>query len=262
MTRGPSRLVDAVGADVDQGWLQGRVGLLPAGSVEYHGPHGPLGTDVFIARELAERVGARRPQLVVLPELAYTPCDVETRRHAGTVAISPKVAIALLEELFRSLLAAGLAGIVVLNAHVGNVAPASVAADSVTDAFPAAFIALLNWWELLPADETRALAGFSENGGHGHGAAVEMSVAAAVAPGLVRPALAQDVDERPPPAGSGLRLLATPHAHVPQHGYHGRPSEIDPEHGEELANRAVDRVVESIDALLGRLGVDGADVPQ
>lgn len=120
MTRGPSRLVDAVGADAGQGWLQGRVALLPAGSVEYHGPHGPLGRTCASPRELAERVGARRPQLVVLPELAYAPCNVETRRHAGTVAIPPSIAIALLEQLFRSLLAGGFAGVVVLNARIGN----------------------------------------------------------------------------------------------------------------------------------------------
>lgn len=252
--RPPSRLLDQLGNDVDTGTLVGRVALLPAGSVEYHGPHAPLGTDVLIARGLAERVGARRPGLVVLPEVAYAPCRVETRRRAGTIAIEPSVAIALLEQLFRSLFAAGFAGVVVLNAHVENVTTASLAADAVTDDFPEAFVAVVNWWETLPADETRALAGFTENGGHGHGGAVELSVAQAIAPGLVRPELAEDVEERGGPPGDAVRLIAPPHGHVPPDGYHGRASEIDREHGEVLLDLATDRVIASIDGLLAYLG--------
>jgi creatinine amidohydrolase len=249
----PSRLLDQLGDDVDRGALRGRVALLPAGSVEYHGPHAPLGTDVVIARELAERVGARRRGLVVLPEVAYAPCRVETRRHAGTIAIEPRVAIALLEQVFRGLFAAGFAGVVVLNAHVENDATVSLAADAVTDDFPEAFVAVVNWWETLPADETRALAGFRENGGHGHGAAVELSVTQAIVPDLVRPELAEDVEERGGPPGGAVKLVAPPHARVPPHGYHGRASEIDREHGKLLLDLATDRVVASIDALLAYL---------
>jgi creatinine amidohydrolase len=248
----PSRLLDQIGRDVDEGALAGRVALLPTGSVEYHGPHGPLGTDTFIARELAERVGARRPRLVVLPELAYMPCPIETRRHAGTVQVAPSVAAALLEQLLRSLFAAGFAGVVLLNAHDGAITSATVAGDAVSDDFPDAFVALVSWWETLPADEARALAGFSDNGGHGHGGPLEMSVTQAIVPELVRPELAQDVDEAeaPPP-----NVVVVPHARVPPHGYHGRVSEIDREHGRLLLDLATDRVVARIDRLVARLGI-------
>jgi creatinine amidohydrolase len=247
----PARLVEHVGHDVDQGALGGRVGVLPAGSVEYHGPHAPLGTDTFIARELAERLAARRPRLLVLPELAYMPCPAETRRHRGTIAISPTTATALLEQLFRSLFTAGLAGIVVVNAHIGNVAALTLAADAIDEEFPEAFVALVNWWETLPADETSALAGFTE-GGHGHGGAVEMSVTQAIVPDLVRPELAEDVG---PPAGppGAVHLLATPDALLGPHGYHGRVSEIDRIHGARLLDLATDRIATSIDALLERV---------
>jgi creatinine amidohydrolase len=250
---GPSRLLDQLGGDVDGGALAGRVALLPAGSVEYHGPHAPLGTDVFIARELAERVGAGRPGLVVLPEIAYAPCRVETRRHAGTIAIEPRVAIALLEQLFRGLFTAGFAGVVVVNAHVENTATVSLAADAVTDDFPEAFVAVVNWWDTLPAEETHALAGFAENGGHGHGAAVELSVAQAIVPDLVRPELAEDLEEGRGPPGGPVRLVAPPHARVPPEGYHGRAGEIGREHGEVLLDLATDRVVAGVDALLAYL---------
>jgi creatinine amidohydrolase len=250
----PSRLLDQLGHDVEEGALRGRVALLPAGSVEYHGPHAPLGTDTFIARALAERVGARRPRLVVLPELAYAPCRVETRRHPGTLALPATLAVALLEALLRSLLAAGFAGVVVLNAHVENVAPATLAADAVTDAFPEAFVSVVSWWETLPAEETRALAGFGENGGHGHGGAVELSVTQAIVPALVHPELAEDLEESGAAPSGPVQLVAAPHAHVAPRGYHGRPSEVDRARGEALLELATERIVAGIDALLAHLG--------
>jgi creatinine amidohydrolase len=219
-------LLAQIGQDVEAGVLAGRVALLPMGSVEYHGPHGPLGTDTFIARELAERVRARRPALVVLPDLAYTPCPTETRRHPGTLGIAPGVAAALLEQILRRLFTTGFAGVVVINAHVGNIAPVTFAAEAVGEDFPEAFVRLLSWWETLPADETHALAGFSENGGHGHGGPLEMSVTQAIVPELVRPELAREDSAR----------------------------EIDRDHGRVLLDLATDRIVASIDGLLAGRG--------
>ena len=217
-------MLDVIGRDAQAGALAGRVALLPAGSVEYHGPHGPLGTDTFIARELAALAAAQRPRLILMPELAYTPCPAETRDHAGTIAIASPVAAELLEHVFRGLLRAGLAGVVVMNAHEGNIEPARLAADAVGKEFPDAVFALLNWWETLPADETARLVGFSENGGHGHAGPLEMSVTQAIVPELVRPELAEDPD--------------------------GRAGEIDGDKGRVLLALACERLVAAIDRLL------------
>jgi creatinine amidohydrolase/Fe(II)-dependent formamide hydrolase-like protein len=205
----PRRLLHELGHDVATGSLTGSVALLPAGSVEQHGPHGPLGTDTLIARELAERVASGRPRVVVLPELAYMPCPPETRDAAGTIDVPAPVAEELLGHLLRALLRMGCAGVVVLNAHIGNVEPAGRAADAVRREFPGALVSVLNWWETLPAGETAALAGFTENGGHGHAGPLEMSVAEAIAPGLVRPELARGYPARmaETDAGHGARLL-------------------------------------------------------
>ena len=46
--------------------------LVPAGSIEYHGPHLPLGTDTFIVQELLTRV-ARQVNCLVAPPLWYGP---------------------------------------------------------------------------------------------------------------------------------------------------------------------------------------------
>lgn len=219
----PRRLLREIGHGVASGSLEGSVALLPAGSVEHHGPHGPLGTDTLIARELAERVASARPRLVVLPELAYMPCPPETRDGAGTIDVPAPVAEELLGHVMRALLRIGCAGVVVLNAHIGNVEAAGRAADAARREFPRAFVAVLSWWETLPAGETAALAGFTENGGHGHAGPLEMSVAEAIAPGLVRPELAG--------------------------GYPARVAETDAGHGARLLGLAADRLGQAIDEL-------------
>jgi creatinine amidohydrolase len=181
-------LLGVTGRDARAGALAGRVALLPGGSVEYHGPHAPLGTDTFIASELAARAAAQRPRLIVLPELTYTPCPAETRDAAGTIPVASRLAAELLEQIFRRLLRAGVTGVVLMNAHEGNIEPAQAAADAVTQEFPAAPVTVLNWWETLPADESARIAGFSDNGGHGHAGPLELSVTKAIVPELVEPA--------------------------------------------------------------------------
>src|SRR5262249_55587956 len=51
-----------------QGGLDTPLG--PTGSTERHGPHGPMGTDVIIPREVCRRVAERRGALVA-PPLPY-----------------------------------------------------------------------------------------------------------------------------------------------------------------------------------------------
>ena len=59
---------DQLHAAVAAGWPV----LLPAGCIEYHGPHLPLGCDALVAEELALAVAREVPALVA-PTLAYGP---------------------------------------------------------------------------------------------------------------------------------------------------------------------------------------------
>jgi creatinine amidohydrolase len=62
--------------------------LLPAGCVEYHGPHLPLGVDTFIVQELMRRV-AGRVSCLVAPPLWYGPTGYAvTGPQQGTVDVS------------------------------------------------------------------------------------------------------------------------------------------------------------------------------
>ncbi len=58
----PSQLHQAV----EQNWPL----LIPAGCIEYHGPHLPLGTDTLIAEEICKRL-AKRINVVIAPSFEY-----------------------------------------------------------------------------------------------------------------------------------------------------------------------------------------------
>jgi creatinine amidohydrolase len=95
--------------------------LLPAGAVEPHGPHAPLGTDGLIATAICERTArvlARddRRGALVLPPLAYG----VTRYAAafrGAVGVSETTLTALVVELCQSLARDGFPKIIVVNCH-------------------------------------------------------------------------------------------------------------------------------------------------
>ena len=90
---------------------------VPLGSCEQHGPHLPLDTDTRIAVALADRLARERADVVVAPALAYG-ASGEHADFAGTLSIGLDGLALVVVELVRS--ADAFAGVVVVNAHGGN----------------------------------------------------------------------------------------------------------------------------------------------
>ena len=67
-----------------------RVAILPLGAIEAHGPHLPVGTDVWISEAMArsgcERLLGEGVPAAVLPSLAYTPSHF-AGSFPGTISI-------------------------------------------------------------------------------------------------------------------------------------------------------------------------------
>lgn len=91
--------------------------LVPAGSVEQHGPHLPFDTDAVIAVAVAEAVGARLGGLVA-PPLVYGNSG-EHQSFPGTMSIGAEALRLVVVELVRSL-STWAGRIVLVNAHGGN----------------------------------------------------------------------------------------------------------------------------------------------
>jgi len=104
------------------------VAVLPLGAVEAHGPHLPVGTDVWIAEAMA-REGARRlrsggRRVWVLPAVAYAPAPFADD-FPGTLSIRPATLAALVEDLAAALARRGVTTLALASAHFD---PAQVAA--------------------------------------------------------------------------------------------------------------------------------------
>jgi creatinine amidohydrolase len=96
------------------------VAILPAGAIEAHGPHLPLGTDVIIAEAMAragaQRLGARGLEVLLLPALAFTPAPFASE-FPGTVHIAPEATTMMMTGVVRSLAPHGVRVTAIANAH-------------------------------------------------------------------------------------------------------------------------------------------------
>jgi creatinine amidohydrolase len=96
------------------------VAVLPLGAVEAHGPHLPVGTDVWIAeamaREGARLLAAAGVEVLVLPSIAYAPAPFADG-FAGTLSIRPETLTELIVDLAAALGRRGVATLALANAH-------------------------------------------------------------------------------------------------------------------------------------------------
>lgn len=94
------------------------VAIIPLGCLEKHGYHMPLGTDMFIARAIAEKASEIEPALVV-PIAPYGIIS-EAQHRYGCLSISSKLQYELLEELCDELARNGYYKIIFVDGHGGN----------------------------------------------------------------------------------------------------------------------------------------------
>ncbi len=96
----------------------GGVCVIPMGVIEKHGPHLPLGTDMFEARETAFRA-AQKEYAIVFPPY-FLGQIYEARHQAGTLAYSNELLWKMLEETCGELSRNGIKKIILKNGHGGN----------------------------------------------------------------------------------------------------------------------------------------------
>jgi creatinine amidohydrolase len=96
----------------------GGVCVIPLGIIEKHGPHLPLGTDLFEAREIAS-AAAQKEYAVVFPPY-FSGQIFEARHQPGAISYSTDLMWKMLEETCLELSRNGLKKIILLNGHGGN----------------------------------------------------------------------------------------------------------------------------------------------
>ena len=231
--------------------------ILPLGSIEFHGPHNPLGADSIIVSGIAENV-AKRTTAVLFPTINLTQCPAHTAHFAGSISVRPEVMTMYYADVLRNILRVGFRKVFILNGHDGNIGPGRAAIAQVGDEARDAALMFASWWEFVPTDKVKTLGLFHQaNGGHGHGGPLETSAVAAFRPELVHPEKAGDLPETPELSGGGPYLLQKSAAEN-WPGYSGRISEASAEKGRIVAKMSEDAIVTLIENWLEKPNVPGS----
>lgn len=242
----PTRYEEVVGFEIGELVSRHPFAMVPLGSLEFHGPHNPLGTDSIIISGVADRV-ATRTKALLFPTVRFTQCPAHTAHFAGTLSMRPEVMTMYFADILRNVLQLGFHRIFILNGHDGNIGPARGAIAEVAHEVNDSALLFASWWEFLPGETVKALGLFTQlNGGHGHGGPLETSAVAAFRPDLIHLDKARDLPE-PPDLSGGPPYFLQKSTAQDWPGYSGRVSEASAEKGRNLVKISEDGIVKLIE---------------
>jgi creatinine amidohydrolase len=234
--------------------------IVPIGSTEQHGPHLPLGVDAYQAIGIAEE-SAEAADVLTAPPIWYGDANHHLA-FPGTLSLSTQTVIAVLKDVYESLIHHGFTNVVTVNGHrLANLPAIEIASKQTKEEHPDTFFATVDLVraavrlhrELREGDEE---AGF-------HGGEFETSFIMARHPELVKEEEIQKSED----TSSWTRFASNDYVNIDDSiqtasarqdwaddamGHQGDPTYASPEKGEELIAGIVANVVEfleDVDAL-------------
>lgn len=230
------RVVDLTRDEFAQAMREGRWLLLPFGSVEQHGPHLPLGTDLLYAEHVCLAVAAQISGLVA-PGFPYGIC--RTMRHfPGTITLSPETFTPLLRELLTGYIGHGARKIALVAGHAEEAQNGAMreAALALAASDPSLKIVVIGPYDFLgPIREAAGLVGTD-----GHAGSIETSELLVIAEEAVH---LDRVPRVTRPRLSRFSVMSHPEAEFPS-GVRGDTSKISRELGERALRHAVSEIVQ------------------
>ena len=229
--------------------------ILPMGSTEEHGPHGPLGTDTFAATAVSEAV-ASLLDAVVAPPLPYG-MSMHEAKYFGTIGLLPSTVSLLVRELCSRFVWSGFNLILVLSGHRGN---DHAAMNGMQEAILGSEVHGLY---MCYQDANRGRLGTvvgdgaagmpvtpddERYGADGHGGSVEMSVAMAFRPDAVRLTKREVPDRSYADAlrSFPFRAVLSVEEYSPTKGVFGDPSYCSEELGKRVVKSTAARIAEEV----------------
>jgi creatinine amidohydrolase len=151
--------------------------IIPAGTLEAHGRHGPLGFDTFIAEAIADNL-SKETGALIFPTVPYGCCALvyDSSLWPGTISIEPRILIDLYAEIGKEIARQGMRTILFVNGHMPNSSILEMAGFDIWKTTGVA-VGVLEWWSAAQ-EEIRAEKGQT----HGtHGDEIETSLVLASA---------------------------------------------------------------------------------
>jgi len=253
----PKRFEEVAGFEIGDIASRHPLAIVPLGSLEFHGPHNPIGTDSIIVSGIADHV-ASRTNALLFPAVSFTQCPAHTAHFRGTISIRPEVMTMYFADILRNILHLGFRRVFILNGHDGNIGPGRGAVAEVANEVSDSALLFASWWEFLPGEMMKSIGMFRQaNGGHGHGGPLETSAAAAFRPELIHLNKARDLPE-PPDLSGGAPYFLQKSAATDWPGYSGHVSESSAEKGRKLVKISEDGIVKLIENWLTHGEVPGS----
>lgn len=249
--------------EINEAALAGKVALLPAATLEDHGLHLPVDTDVVIAEAVCRRTAElAKDDVVLLPcvTFGYSPHHID---GPGTLTIRWDTFIDYVRQITNSLAYHGFYKILIVNAHGSNRPVLDIAARLTIVQNPDVQCGMLSWWDLKSVK--KAVEAFRESEWTGHACELETSVYLAVDPDRVRMDLARpDINPRmskhfwsdlvdQAPDGYSTKVFMTDYwSTVSETGTWGDPTSSTAEKGETILRAASEELAEIIRELRAR----------
>ena len=212
---------------------EGALAVLPAGSLEQHGPHLPVITDTASASAAAiaaaRLVVADPVPVAVLPGL-WLGLSEHHLPFGGTISVDYAAYRAILENIVRSLRALGFSRLLIVNGHGGNIDPLAVASRELAVAYEFPIVATTPWF-LEPA---KIAAIFESDTAPKHACEGETSVMMAIAKDIVKAdRLDEAMQQAPAPvaAPAGFSRFYSFSERAPVSGTWGDPRSATAEKG-------------------------------
>ena len=160
-----------------------KVCILPLGSMERHGEHLPFGTDAMVIHAIAVGASKKEP-CVVFPSYWFGQVH-EAACFTGTINLSTRLTLELLENVLDQIALNGFEKIVILNGHGGNSHMLEYFAMSQLDRKVDYTLYILRSFGNEADKYSKEIEGLWETGG-GHACERETSMVMAVAPETVK----------------------------------------------------------------------------
>lgn len=242
---------------------KGRVAVVPAGTLEDHGLHLPVDTDVVIAQAVCWRLGQRIPdEVVVLPPITYgfSPHHID---GPGTITLRWDTFVSAAQQIASSLAYHGFQRVLFFNGHGSNEPVLDLAARLAIVENPDVLCAMTSWWSLREVQDT--VRSFRESTWTGHACELETSVYLAVDPERVQMDLARadvnphmsahfwaDLVSQPPEGYRNAVRMTEYWSTVSETGTWGDPTVATPDKGERILQAATTELVDVVRELAAR----------
>jgi creatinine amidohydrolase len=238
----------------------GRVAVVPIATIEDHGLHLPVDTDLRLCAAVCEGAVSRAPDRAVLvPAInhGYSPHHMD---FPGPITISAETLIRYGVDVCKSLAHHGFKRILIVNGHGSNTPFVDIIAR-LTVVETGALAAGVNYWAAPGVREAAESLRESEKiGGMNHACEFETSLYLAIAPELVDMSQAvHELSHRPTKnywtdliGGDGPLTMMEPWSALTESGVMGDPTKASAEKGRTLLDAAANGVIELIDEMRAR----------